>query len=445
MITLGKKRGWWLIIVSAVILVVAILTVVFWDAVVLYVAPKVVLKTALTQTVESLKNRFREDPIWILLDAAEPEGQYTADVKLDTTYDVLGATSFDMTVSTDLSANQIEAVGTVKTANAVLPLTVYLDSQFMSVASDDLLGGNRYGITYETFGSDIRSIPLLSFLIPEATLQEWETSVSDVQKAMQFDYAVPQIPEVSPEDMQKLMLGILALPCKAEQEELLMQGNPYECRKLTYSADGEAVTGILGQVWNGAEEGNGSVAVSFWLWEKTLIKVDVDAASGDNRLAIALELGTDPAVSPLSLEITQLKNGVQEKTAVMVQTQWIDNWYLQSWNIRTGEEGRAISYHWNSADNRLKLFLDGQDEAIEMKLAETETGIYLETKDLAQLLSGLSKEKGKDSETDIFCAATISKGAEMTTPEYKNLDQWSLKDLMVLLNGLGSLLHLEIR
>ena len=445
MVCLGKNRSWLLIPVSAVIVFLTIITVTFWDTVVLYVAPKAVLNTALIHAVEALENRFREDPIWILLGAAEPKGKYTADVKLDTTYDILGETSFDMTVSTDLSANQIMAVGTVKAANTQIPLLVYLDRNFMSVASDAFLEGNCYGITYDTFGTDIRSIPLLSFLIPEGTIRGWETSVSNVQRAMQFDYVFPQLPEVSQEDMKKAMLGILALPCKAEQEELLIQGNVYQCRKLTYSAGGEAVAGLLGQAWGNREREDASVSVSFWLWEKTLIRADINAAAGDDRLMISLELGTDPTVCPLSLQIMRFENGVQEKTVITVQTQWVEKWYLQSWSIQTGAEEHAISYHWDPTEGFMKLFLDGQEDAIELMLKETETGIYVATDDLTQLLNALSEENDQGAKADIFCEAAIVKDSEVITPEYKNLDQWTLKDFLELLNGLGSLLHLEIR
>ena len=77
MVCLGKNRSWLLIPVSAVIVFLTIITVTFWDTVVLYVAPKAVLNTALIHAVEALENRFREDPIWILLGAAEPKGKYT--------------------------------------------------------------------------------------------------------------------------------------------------------------------------------------------------------------------------------------------------------------------------------------------------------------------------------------------------------------------------------
>ena len=39
---------------------------------------------------------------------------------------------------------------------------------------------------------------------------------------------------------------------------------------------------------------------------------------------------------------------------------------------------------------------------------------------------------------------TIRKGSEISIPEYKNLDQWSLDDLKVLLGGIGSLIGIWV-
>jgi len=38
----------------------------------------------------------------------------------------------------------------------------------------------------------------------------------------------------------------------------------------------------------------------------------------------------------------------------------------------------------------------------------------------------------------------VAKGSGFDTPGYKNLDQWSLQDLLALLGGIGGLLGLQI-
>ena len=49
-------------------------------------------------------------------------------------------------------------------------------------------------------------------------------------------------------------------------------------------------------------------------------------------------------------------------------------------------------------------------------------------------LIGISSQKGFDS------TMTVRKGSAITTPKYKNLDEWSLDDLLVLLGSIGGLL-----
>ena len=39
---------------------------------------------------------------------------------------------------------------------------------------------------------------------------------------------------------------------------------------------------------------------------------------------------------------------------------------------------------------------------------------------------------------------TVRKGSAITTPKYKNLDEWSLDDLLVLLGSIGGLLARQI-
>lgn len=80
--------------------------------------------------------------------------------------------------------------------------------------------------------------------------------------------------------------------------------------------------------------------------------------------------------------------------------------------------------------------LPGREKAA-LQLAETETGFQIITPDLDNLLGwGSGKVRA--------CTMTIAKGAEITPPGYKNLSQWSLEDLLVLLSGVGSLFGLQI-
>ena len=76
-------------------------------------------------------------------------------------------------------------------------------------------------------------------------------------------------------------------------------------------------------------------------------------------------------------------------------------------------------------------------EAISLNLSEAESGFRVMTQDFGKLM-GWSGDKTYD------CTMTIRKGSEISIPEYKNLDQWSLDDLKVLLGGIGSLIGIWV-
>ena len=68
-----------------------------------------------------------------------------------------------------------------------------------------------------------------------------------------------------------------------------------------------------------------------------------------------------------------------------------------------------------------------------LNLSQAQDGFQIQTKDFAALI-GINSQKGFDS------TMTVRKGSAITTPKYKNLDEWSLDDLLVLLGSIGGLL-----
>lgn len=439
---MGKKQKWWLVLIP-VLLVIAVFTGIFWDEIVIRAAPQTVLMSALKETFRTLEDRFEGEPMLLLAKNIDSEGRYTADLEMDTSCLLLGDTTYDMSVQIDLPSRQILAEGVIGNAGKELALSLYLDQNFLAVSSQELLQGNYYGITYETFSEDIRSIPMLSFLIPEATLQEWTDSIQGVQEQMNREYTIPELPEISESDLQKAILGVLAFPCKVTQENVTMNGADLACHKLTYSASGATVFEILGTIMDTQETSEGTVSASFYLCEKKLVRVDFDGAAGKNQVTYSLLLGTDALTDPLTLQTVQTENGNREETTVNVETQRRAQVLCQKWSICQTEKQTNLSYRWNPETGDMELLLDSMQEPVTLNLTETETGFRIVTEDFAELLNALDSEK-KDREA-ISCTMTLQKGASIEAPAYKNLDQWSLEDLLTLLGGIGSLLGLGLK
>ena len=438
----NKKWKWWMVLIP-ILLTAVILTVVFWDTIVMYAAPEAALTPALTNTAAQLEERFRDNPIQILVNAYNPEGKYTADVQLDTTNALVGNVSYDMTAQIDLPAHRICAEGTVGFSGSMLDLSAYLDSDFLAVSSGSLLKGSFYGITYDTFAEDIRSFPLLKLVIPDATITEWKNSISKLQEQMNKSYALPELPEITAEDMHMLILGLLTLRSDVEKEIISLQGESLECWKITYSAAGEDVKEILDYLMDTEDADDASMTASFYLFEGAVIKLDLSGTSGANSIQYSLALGKDAATAPLSLEILQNEKGSKNTYSFAVQTERGTDQYAEAWDIHWSENGVTeaftFSYDRNTATGDMMLTIQNSDP-IAVNLMATEDGFRLATDEFTKLTNVLTED---DKTAEKSCVMTVRQGAEITTPEYKNMSQWSMDDFFVLLGGLGSLIGLK--
>lgn len=200
------------------------------------------LSNAADDALSKLEQRLAESPVPILAKGYDESGRNTTSLALT----VSDGVQYDMQVQTDLTSNQILADGTIRIDGKALNLSAYLDKEFAAITSEDLFKGGYYGITYDTFSSDVRSFPLLSRLIPSATLSKLDSSVEKLQVYMNRTRQIPQLPEVQEEDIHKLILGLLVLKSDVRKETLTVDGQSLECLRFDYSATGEQAGTLLG-------------------------------------------------------------------------------------------------------------------------------------------------------------------------------------------------------
>ena len=435
-----NKRGKLIIIFLVVLLILSVITVTFWDSIVIRVAPKAVLSSALTEVFARMEDRWQGNPLLMLAGSFNAEGKYRADVTADTVDELLGQISYDMTVYTDASSNQLLAEGVIRTAEMELALNAYFDNTFMAISSEDLLKGAYYGITYDTFSSDIRQFPLLTFLIPASTISEWETSISDIQTATNRSYALPKIPEISEEDIQMLLLGILALPSEVSETELELDDKVVSCHTITYNASGSQITDIFGT--------EAKVHAVFYLCENTVPKIELDLTSEQEINEFEIILGLDAGEDPFSVVYSQRKDETEKRISANVNTHKENNLYSEDWSIQHSddEETRNLvfSYEWDVSNGDM-LLTAGSGTPQKLNLKETEAGFLLKTEDLHGIIQAFTQEEhATETQNPVSCEMSFSKGSTIKTPEYKNLDQWSMEDLITLLGGIGSLIGLNM-
>ena len=438
---MGKKK--WILLLLTLLLAAAAVIFSFWDALAIYIFPKSVLKKALAEVTSELQTRYSQSPVSMFIKYMNSDGLYTAGMELDTQNQLLGAISYNMTLNADTAENRILGQGIVATAESDLDLSVYLDRDFAALSSEDLLSGTYYGITYDTFPKDIRGIPLISLFIGESVLSEWDTSVRNLQQVMNASYRLPEMPEISPKDMQQAMMAVMLLPSRVERVEMPVFGVYTDGYRISYSAKGEQVGQVLGYLMDTNDYENAQVNASFYVYNNQLVMMQIQGKSGENQIHCALEMMLEENSHTLRLLI----NDQGEETGMCLRhTAENQNGYLhENWMIFSDFEGRKepreISYRWEPVMGELML---SPQNPVVLNIFEKNQILHIQTDHFERLLDLIAGNGSSAKKEAINCSITLQNGIPITVPEYKNIHEWTLEDLLVLLGGVGSLFGLKV-
>lgn len=438
-----RKRVWIWICMIFVFLIAVILVTLFGDAIVLRIAPKAVLTSKISEFFSQLENRFQDDPLVFLARAIDPEGKYTIEADFETSNTILGPVNYEMTIQTNGELRKVSVEGNAESTDKSMDFSVYADSEFIAVSSADLGNGAYYGITYDSFADDIRSIPLLQFFIGDTIFTEWEQSVKALKAQIRQSYFLPEIPVFSNDDLQKLLLGMLALPCKVEKTAIAVENGFAEGYALTYQISEKQLNSVLSNTtWANIER----VAVVFYLYNNHLNKITVSCQSDESSYLYGLHLGANPAEDEICLEIMKNNESVCDSYVITVDTQCVEDTFSETWTIGhviDGKEKKEVfRYDWENSSGSLCLTRNTLP-SVTLTLQEKENGFWLKTNDFAALIQLLTNQSVENKMLGA-CTMNIQKSSEITTPEYINLDQWSIEDFLTLLSGVGSLLGINI-
>ena len=393
-----KKKKWLLLIIPAVLILAAALV---WF---LYLSPRMALSNAADDALSKLEQRLKESPVPILAKGYDESGRNSTSLELT----VSDGVQYDMQVQTDLTANQILADGTIRIDGKTLNLSAYLDKEFAAITSEDLLKGGYYGITYDTFSSDVRSFPLLSRLIPSATLSKLDSSVEKLQVYMNRTRQIPQLPEVQEEDIHKLILGLLVLKSDVHKEALTVNGQSLECLRFDYSATGEQAGTLLGYLMDTGGLSQGDITASFYLCDKTLVAVRCDGRAGENRAALRLDLGQDAARGDVSIAVEKLENGMSGfLTQPVLSAQAVEN--LKKARETLGERAKILAGILPVVSQRNAIFMENEVNGIHVDDA------------IIQRFEGLDRAAGEELGLEVSvqaakAAAPYADGFYLMTP-----------------------------
>lgn len=437
-VLLKKIKRIWIFILAAAVCFVSVLAACFWDTIVIYAAPKAVLSQATKDTISQLDIRFRYNPIRNLLDLYSPEGQYTVSAQLQTETELLGPVSCDVQVSTDAPAHQAFVDGTIHSSGGDLDLSLFLNGEYMALSSQDLVDGKYYGITYDSFVSDLDRFPLIKFMIPDASLGKWENTLLEIQSLMNRPYEVPQVTQ---EDMRLLMVGILLLDSKVSREVY----DGLDCWKITYGAEGQEIKSLLSNVLDTQNVETAEIAASFYLKERTLVGIEITGAAGENSVLYMLHLGEQCLTNDLCFTAMRTENGSRSDIGITVSTSSRSDTYQETiiLNITADESNRReVSYSWDSNSGDMVLSWN-QGMPVRMNVTRNEDGLRIATDDFAQLMAILAGRKGNTAK-EVSCVMTLMPGSAISAPEYSHISQWSSEDLLQLLRGLGRWLGIAL-
>lgn len=438
---MSKKK--WLWILLAVLLAISAVVLVYWDTIVIYTMPKSVLTKAVYTAMADLQSRYEQSPVSLFLGHVNPEGQYTARMKLETENELLGPVSYDMSIHADVTENLLSAEGIVATSQNDLDLSVYLDRNFMALSSEDLLGGAYYGITYETFPEDIRAIPLLSMFIGESILSEWDSSVANIQGMMNKDYQLPEVPEISSEEIRQALSAILLLPGKVKRVELPVWGEYVNGYRIDYSARGEQVGQILDHLMDTGDGSDAQISATFYLYENQLVMMQLQCEAGGNSIRCALELMFDTATRTFRYAVKE--QGKEQGFCLRHEAESQKGYLHEAWtfyqNFEAKGEGDTFLYRWEPVMGELAI---DSGTSVTLNVFETENGLHVQTEHFERLMAMASGKKTEPQTEAISCSMILQNGAKIATPVYKNIRDWSLEDLLVLLGGVGSLFGLDV-
>jgi len=418
-----KKRRIWLLTAAVCMIILS--------AAALLVIPRVILVSALAETGEALTQRFEGDPLRILLRALDPEGKYTLSGSLELTGSYPEALDLEGVLEADLKGHRFWAGGTASASDKTLDFALYMDPGCLAVSSRQLTEGNYYGITYDSFSEDIRRIPLLNVFISDAVFARWEESLQTLREQILREYPLPQLPEL-PEDMhQTLTAALLTLPYTAENRTLTENDETLVCRALTYSLKAEELKEAFPQL-----QQETAAAITFYLNRSRMAAVQCLITSGGETNCWFVKLGQNPKTEPLVLQYTGRSGDI---TTIVTDTQKTENRYRESWEITAKGEKYSLFYDREQESGKMLLRINDALEACEVFLTETDQGISFRSSQLEKLLQ--TDEKG--SWRPASCELNLEKGSGIAVPAYKNLDQWSLEDFLILAEGIGTWIGLR--
>lgn len=160
-----KNKKWlrWAIPVASV-LVLAIAAALLWKPLLLKFAPETYLNMASKRTFAALAERGEGSPAALIGTAQEILEKGTVDISVDTNDPEIGEIDIDLSMASDQAAKQYAVNGEMQILGQDIDMGLYVDEDVFALKVNPFTNGNYYGLTYDSFDSDIRASAFSSVL-----------------------------------------------------------------------------------------------------------------------------------------------------------------------------------------------------------------------------------------------------------------------------------------
>ena len=427
----GKYLRW---MVGGMVILV-LLIVVSWEFIGVRLVPKWVLRNALSTAIEQLDHRFANHPVRILTEKIDFSDPLQMDFRFSAEKNNVDSVNGNLLLKLDISQKRWYGEGSVGSGQNNEDMMLYLDPSEVVVGRGRSSVTTAYGIRYDCFSEDIRRIPYLAMLVGEGVFDAWEEKLLQVKDAADADIYVPQLPEVTDEMVQSVLLGILVLPCTVESVPC-SSGERNCCYKIDYHIAPETLRNVLSGL-------NTAWDISFVLHNNRLVQIDAAAEDGTSAERYRVACSTDIASGPLKIQVFRKQNGMSRAFSVCVVTKAGQNHISETWEIGMDFDGtvrkNGFSYTWHPETGEMNVYIPSK-EPLSIRFLPQENGISLFSKDWSQILDLSGIEWGKKLKDQmIHGTLAVRNGGAVTVPQCKYLDQWSVEELLRLLADLKAI------
>lgn len=485
-----KKFPRWILGVGiAAILVVALAFT--WKALLMMIAPKTALSLAIGTTGKDLQQRYSHSPAAVVAEGTK----YLQDGKLSINADI----SYEgerMQTQLDLAFNkekkQTAAGAALTLGEKNYNASFYLDPEFAAVSTDLLKDDTYYGVTFETFKEDIRK----SVFGEELSDAQIEHIDSIIQVFLDIYTLDIDREELSKPYKQVIKQYIKDQETEKENDTIIIDGKEYSCSTLTYSLSEsdlydlldelidtleddtdlkalicrERIGNLIGINMDEAyeefildmrknleeafEEADFSLDVVFYVRSGRLvsmelesnIEVDGEEAEISAEISFGLQSKSDIVID-LAAKVDGEKAGIKLISKVTDDQDSYKETLTAEVNIPYEDKVKVtFSTKWNKSNGKLTFTAkaqaegDTQEFSMQYTLNKLSNGFELiidqkNVEDFLDQMDGDALPEGLEFTISVRC----TKGADITKPEYVNIDRFDetlLQQLQETLNDL---------